>query len=347
MNSENIRSKRKDEHVTHVLSQPISSSNDFERVHLIHQSLPKYDLMDIDLSSKFGNINWQTPIYINAMTGGSEWTKSINEKLARVAKETGLPMALGSMHAAVKDSALIHTFTIAREVNPDGFLMANVGADVPLAGAQQAIDMIDAQALQIHINVLQELVMPEGDRSFKAWLNNIESIVKQVRVPVIVKEVGFGMSKETIQQLLNLGVQYVDISGTGGTNFATIENLRREKQEMDYMSSWGQSTVISLIESQPFQSDISVLASGGINTPLDAIKCLSLGAEAVGISKALLERVMHNGVDDTIDFVHDFIRQMKKIALLINSKDIHMIQSSEKYLDASLEHWKTQRLNNR
>lgn len=347
MQHDNIRSQRKDAHVEHVLSQNTGIGNDFGRVHLIHQSIPKYDLSDINLSAQFSLFQWNTPIYINAMTGGSEWTKSINEKLALVAKETGLPMALGSMHAAVKDRSLSETFTIAREVNPKGFLMANVGADVPLKGAQQAIELIEADALQIHVNAPQELIMPEGERTFKSWLSNIETIIQEVKVPVIIKEVGFGMSVETMKALYEIGVQHIDISGKGGTNFAAIENQRREYQEMDYMSEWGQSTVISLLESKPYQSKLSVLASGGVTTPLDAMKCIALGAEAVGMSKTLLESVMHNGVDNSIQYVHDFVYQMKKIAVLVNAKDISEIQKSSTYLDYTLEHWLSQRVGKR
>ncbi len=344
MQNDNIRSRRKDAHVEHVLKQEPVFTDDFGRVHLIHQSIPKYDLSDIDLSAEFGSFNWRTPIYINAMTGGSEWTKSINGKLAQVAKETGLPMALGSMHAAIKDPSLKHTFTIARDINPNGFLMANIGADVPLEGAEQTIQLVDAQALQIHVNAAQELIMPEGERVFKSWLSNIENIIKHVDVPVIVKEVGFDMSQETMKELYDIGVKHIDISGRGGTNFAVIENQRRAHQEMDYMSSWGQSTVITLLESKSYQHKISVLASGGVITPLDAVKCLVLGAEAVGMSKNLLEHVMHHGVDETVQYVENFIYQMKKISVLINSQNIKEIQQSPRYLDQTLTHWLRQRV---
>lgn len=343
MHKDNIRSQRKDAHVEHVLKQSTGLGNDFNRVHLIHQSIPSYDLAEVDLSANFGRFHWQTPIYINAMTGGSEWTKSINENLAHVAKKTGLPMALGSMHAAIKDSSLAPSFTSVRDINPDGFLMANVGADVPPSGAQQSIQLINADALQIHINAPQELIMPEGERTFKSWLSNIERIIQISEVPVIVKEVGFGMSKETIQKLYEIGVEYIDISGKGGTNFASIENQRRESQEMDYMSEWGQSTVISLLESRPYQNKISVLASGGVVTPLDAVKCIALGAQAVGMSKTILESVINNGVDITVQYVEDFIYQMKKVSLLIDAKNISEIRQSAKYLDQTLTHWLTER----
>lgn len=344
MTQPNARSIRKDEHVRHALNQSEQIDTDFNRVHLIHHSLPEFNLEDIDLSSAFGTFKWDVPLYINAMTGGSEWTKEINEKLALVAKATGLPMSLGSMHAALKDSSLNSSFTIAREINPEGFLIANVGADISAARAKEAVQLINADALQIHINAAQELIMPEGDREFKNWRQNIEAIANKTDVPVIVKEVGFGMSRETISTLKELGVIYIDISGRGGTNFAQIENQRRTLQEMDYMYSWGQSTVVSLLESELFQNEVHILASGGVVTPLDAIKCLMLGANAVGISKLILNKVMNNGTEEAIKFLNDFIYQMKKIALLTNSRDLNDLRHSPKVLSSELQNWKTQRM---
>lgn len=346
MTQQNARSIRKDEHVRHVLSQTEQIDTDFNRVHLVHHSLPDFNLEDIDLSSAFGTVDWEVPLYINAMTGGSDWTKNINEKLALVAKAAGLPMSLGSMHAAIKDPALKSSFSVARKMNPDGFLIANVGADVPAEHVHEVIDLIDADALQIHINAAQELIMPEGDREFKNWKQNIQKIVNMVNIPVIVKEVGFGMNRETISSLVELGVIYIDISGRGGTNFAEIENRRRKDQEMDYMYTWGQSTVISLIESEPFQNSAHILASGGVTTPLDAVKCLALGARAVGLSRIVLERVMNDGVEDTTQFINDFIYQMKKIALLTNSRTLEDLKNTPKVLSSELENWKTQRMEN-
>ena len=143
---------------------------------------------------------------------------------------------------------LAHTYQIVRKVNPKGLIFANVGADVPLEFALKAIEMLEANALQVHLNVPQELVMPEGGRDFTGWVKQIEQIIQRVEVPVIVKEVGFGMSKETLQSLHEIGVQYVDVGGRGGTNFIGIENHRREKHEYDYLKEWGQTTPISLLE---------------------------------------------------------------------------------------------------
>lgn len=338
------RSQRKNEHVKHAMNQtPGEIISDFDMVTLLHHSLPVLNLDEINLSTTIADMNVQVPLYINAMTGGSEWTKSINGKLGAVAAATNIPMAVGSMHAAIKHDELIDSYSIVREVNPDGIIFANVGADVSLEGAMRAVEMIDANALQVHINAPQELIMPEGDRDFKSWRTNIESIIQHVDVPVIVKEVGFGMTRETLQSLKDLGVRHVDISGKGGTNFARIENARRKNRDMSYLEDWGISTVRSLLESQRFQSGMSVKASGGIETPLDAIKCLALGAKAVGMSRTLLKSVEEEGIDETIKYVDSFHNQMKRIAVMINAATIEDLKESPLVLGKELLLWVEQR----
>ena len=185
------------------------------------------------------------PFYVNAMTGGSQRAKEINQQLGIIAKETGLLVATGSVSAALKDASLADTYQIMRKENPDGLIFANIGAGLGVEEAKRALDLFQANALQIHVNVPQELVMPEGDRDFTNWLTKIEAIVQAVEVPVIVKEVGFGMSQETLEKLTSIGVQAADVSGQGGTSFTQIENARRKKRELSFLDDWGQSTVIS------------------------------------------------------------------------------------------------------
>lgn len=251
----------------------------------MHHSIPNINVDEVDLTSRTTDFDMTYPIYINAMTGGSEWTKQINAKLAVVARETGLAMAVGSTHAALRNPKMAESFSIARQTNPEGIIFSNVGADVPVDKAVEAVSLLDAQALQIHVNAPQELVMPEGNREFSTWLDNVAAIVQRVDVPVIIKEVGFGMSKELYKDLIDVGVTYVDVSGKGGTNFVTIENERRSNKDMDYLANWGQSTVESLLESSAYQDSLNVFASGGVRTPLDVVKSLALGAKAVGMSR--------------------------------------------------------------
>ena len=279
------REQRKNEHVEIAMAQSDAPQSDFDRVRFVHHSIPNINVDEVDLTSRTTDFDMTYPIYINAMTGGSEWTKQINAKLAVVARETGLAMAVGSTHAALRNPKMAESFSIARQTNPEGIIFSNVGADVPVDKAVEAVSLLDAQALQIHVNAPQELVMPEGNREFSTWLDNVAAIVQRVDVPVIIKEVGFGMSKELYKDLIDVGVTYVDLSGKGGTNFVTIENERRSNKDMDYLANWGQSTVESLLESSAYQDSLNVFASGGVRTPLDVVKSLALGAKAVGMSR--------------------------------------------------------------
>ncbi|HJA89694.1 MAG TPA: type 2 isopentenyl-diphosphate Delta-isomerase, partial [Candidatus Jeotgalibaca merdavium] len=188
-----IDSIRKDEHVDLAEKQyQAASQSDFQKIRFVHHSLPQMATTDVSLASHLLGYDMPLPFYINGMTGGSDKTKVINQQLAEVAKASGLVMASGSVSAAIKHPELSDSFKVIREVNPDGIVLANLGAHHTVENAKRAVDILQANGMQIHINAPQELVMPEGDRDFSMWLSQIEAIVKGVGVPVMVKEVGFG-----------------------------------------------------------------------------------------------------------------------------------------------------------
>src|SRR5699024_7280214 len=260
-----------------------------------------------------------------------------------IARETGMAMAVGSTHAALRNSKMIPSFSVVRETNPDGIIFSNVGADVPVDKAVESVKLLDAQALQVHVNAPQELVMPEGNRTFSTWMENLAQIVAHVDVPVIVKEVGFGMSKETIKQLYEIGIRYVDVSGRGGTNFVDIENERRTYKDMDYLGLWGQTTVESLLESTSHQQDMDILASGGVRTPLDAVKSIALGASAVGMSRPFLNQVENHGITETLHYTEQFTEHMKKIMTMLDAPTIKDLQQTQMIFGPKLESWIAQR----
>lgn len=307
---------RKDEHVSLARAfhqQP--KENDFDAVRLIHSSFVTIRPEEIDLSTEILGLQLSAPFYINAMTGGSEKTKKINHDLAIIARETNLMMATGSVSAALKDSTVADSYSVVREVNPDGLILGNMGAGRTSEDAKKIVDLLQADGMQIHVNVPQELVMPEGDRDFHEWPHNIQQTVQQLDIPVIIKEVGFGMTRETIQQFQTLGVKAVDVSGRGGTSFSQIENARRKKRELNYLDDWGQSTVISLLEAQEFDH-LTFLASGGIRDAYDIFKALCLGAKAVGISATILDHLISNGIDATIEMIEDWKSQLQRLYLM-------------------------------
>ncbi len=322
-----IRSQRKDDHVRLALEQD-EFNNDFKLVRIVHQGLPELNYSDVDPSISMYGRQFDYPFYINAMTGGSLKTLETNRKLALVAKRFNLAMAVGSQHAALDEEDLTPSFSIVRETNPHGFIIGNVSANASLERAQNAVKMIQADALGIHINVAQEITMDEGDRDFDHWEDNITNIVKHLDVPVIVKEVGFGMSHQTVSKLISYGVENIDVSGRGGTNFIWIENQRSENKRFDYLVDWGISPVESLLMNQDHQTQVNLLASGGVNNPLDVVKLLILGAQSVGISGYFL-RAAQKPEAEMFEEIENFLHEFKLLMVLIGARSIDELRRTD------------------
>jgi isopentenyl-diphosphate Delta-isomerase len=300
-----VRTSRKMEHVAEALRLGQFGLQGLSDLKFVHNGLPESSLQHISLQSSIGGlIKLSSPILINAMTGGAHETEKINRELAVVAREKGLAMAVGSQMAAIRDNAVASTYKVVRKVNPHGLVFANLGSEATPQQAAQAVEMIEGDALQIHLNAMQELIMPEGDRSFEGAGERIAAIIDHVQVPVIVKEVGFGILRETADRLKTLGVSIVDVGGSGGTNFAAIENARRDIP-LDWLNDWGASTVVALLETLTIYPRGSVIASGGIRSPLDVVKALSLGASAVGMAGSLLRILQTEGTEAVMRFVDD------------------------------------------
>ncbi|WP_349017338.1 type 2 isopentenyl-diphosphate Delta-isomerase [Streptomyces solicavernae] len=312
--------QRKDDHVRLAAEQQRAHSgrNQFDEVSFIHHALAGIDRPDVSLTTTFAGISWQVPLYVNAMTGGSTGTGIINRDLAIAARETGVALASGSMSAYLKDPSCAGTFRVLRDENPDGFVLANINANASAEQAQRAIDLLRADALQIHVNTVQETVMPEGDRSFSAWVPQIEKITAAVDVPVIVKEVGFGLSRQTVRTLRDLGVQVADLGGRGGTDFARIENGRRELSDYAYLHGWGLSTAACLLDAQ--DAGIPVLASGGIRNPLDVARALALGASGVGVSGGFLRTLLDDGVAALIAQISTWLDQLAALQTMLGAR---------------------------
>ncbi|MFE3824536.1 type 2 isopentenyl-diphosphate Delta-isomerase [Streptomyces sp. NPDC059092] len=318
---------RKDEHVRLATTQhspqgpaPSGASpghSQFDEVRFLHHALAGTDRAKVSLRTGFAGLEWPVPLYINAMTGGSEKTGEINRDLAIAARETGLPIATGSMSPYLKDPSTAGTFTPVRREHPDGFVMANINATATAEEARRAVGLIEADALQIHLNTVQETVMPEGDRSFGHWPAGIERIVAAVDVPVIVKEVGFGLSGRTVEHLAALGVRAADVAGRGGTNFARIENGRRERADYAYLEEWGLSTPASLLDAHG--RGLPLLASGGVRHPLDAARALALGAHAVGASGGFLTVLLDGGVDALVRRITLWLDQLTALMTMLGA----------------------------
>ena len=356
--SENQPSKsiqnRKDAHLALADAQYNPRANSgFDSVRFMPNALPQVALDEVDSSVRVfaedascacsASANpaflWRSPLYINAMTGGSANAQKINAQLARVAAKTGVAIASGSLSAALQNDALSDTFSVIRSENPRGFVMANVSAGTSQSDAMRAVDMLQANALQVHLNAAQELVMPEGDRDFRNWLKNIEQIVRsceRVSVPVVVKETGCGMTARDVLRLRNVGVRAVDVSGRGGTNFVTIENARRSHSGYDYLADWGLTTVESLIDIRKCEAlkanPVEIFASGGVRTPLDVVRALALGASAVGVAGEFLHTLMHEGEDALAQQISDWQEQIRVIMALLGCNSVADLRDKTEFV---------------
>ncbi|MFF6992652.1 type 2 isopentenyl-diphosphate Delta-isomerase [Streptomyces sp. NPDC010273] len=292
-----MSAQRKDDHVRLAIEQQDTpqGTNQFDEVSFVHHALAGLDRQEVSLATSFAGLSWPVPLYVNAMTGGSARTGAINRDLAIAARERGVPIASGSMNAYFKDPSCADTFRVLRKENPDGFVLANVNATASVDNVWRAVDLLAADAVQIHVNTAQETAMPEGDRSFASWPGQIEKIAAALDIPVIVKEVGNGLSRQSVQLLRTLGVAAADVSGRGGTDFARIENGRRSLGEYAFLHGWGQSAPACLLDAQ--DAGLPLLASGGVRSPLDVARALALGAHAVGASGVFLRTVLDGGVD--------------------------------------------------
>jgi isopentenyl-diphosphate delta-isomerase len=333
---ENTREKRKDEHIKFFLSAKDNSSNGFEDVILQNNSLPEADFDEITTEYVFLNKYIDSPLMINAMTGGTEYTGDISRKLSRLAVKYNIPIAVGSQTIALDNPKAADTFKRVREINRDGIVIANLSANMDIDSAYKAIDMIEADALQLHLNVAQELCMAEGDRCFRGALENIKEITALSEVPVIVKETGFGMSFETAGKLYDAGVRYIDISGRGGTNFVSIESLRNIERDCSFMRSWGIPTALSLLECRKANSELFLICSGGISTSEEIVKALCMDADMVALGGAVLRILVEEGYDAAEKYMDRLIYETRTLMLLLGAKDVTELKNVHYLLKGEL-----------
>jgi isopentenyl-diphosphate delta-isomerase len=330
---------RKDEHIKIALQENVQATRittGFEDVYLIHQALPEVNRANINLASTVFGHKFAAPIFLGAMTGGTKAAARINAALAEAAETLHLGMGVGSQRAAFEDSNQEASFRLVRKIAPSAFLVANLGAPQLFKGyglqeAQQAVDMIEANALAIHLNPLQEAVQPEGETNFNGVLHKITELAETLPVPVIVKETGAGISAETATQLRQTRVAAIDVSGAGGTSWAAVE-YHRAKQLGDEahqrlgkaLWDWGIPTVASLVEVlQPPR--IPVIASGGIRSGTEIAKALALGASLASVSTPLLQPATQSAdhVTQTLKF---FIEELRTTMFLAGAPTIKDLQ---------------------
>ena len=326
------QASRKDEHLELAMRlHGQDRAGAFDDVSFIHHSLPGVSAEQVDIGTTGLGCRWEVPFYINAMTCGTQTTAATNAGLAEAAAEAGVAIACGSQHVALRDPERADGFRVIRRRAPGAFVLANVGPTVSPQEALQAVEMLEANALQIHLNAAQELVMPEGDRDFTNWSEAIAGIVAAVPVPVVVKEVGFGLSRRTIEALARTGVAAVDVAGAGGTDFIAIENERRPQRDLSYLVGWGQSTALCLLESLSGSEPVSlpVLASGGVRNPLDVVRSLALGACAVGASGHVLHILVKEGPEALRQELRTWSEHVRTLMTLLGAANVSQLRRTD------------------
>lgn len=292
--------QRKTDHIKINLEQDVHSAKTtgFEKIQFIHQALPELNLEKVDLTLNLFGKKLSAPILISSMTGGTEEAKRINQRLAQTAQEIGLAMGVGSQRTAFENPELIETFSITRKVAPDILLFANLGAvqlnygfDINMC--HRAVDMLAADALILHLNPLQEAVQTGGNVNFSGLARKIEGICRRLGVPVIVKEVGWGISQRTAKLLANCGVAAIDVAGAGGTSWSQVEMYRAPDEFTRDLAAtfigWGIPTVDSILNVREAAPGMMVFASGGLKDGLDIAKSIALGATLGGLATKALK----------------------------------------------------------
>jgi isopentenyl-diphosphate delta-isomerase len=290
---------RKREHIETVLREDVGAkgiTTGFERFFFEHQALPELSLDQIDLSTTVFGRRLAAPFLISSMTGGTEPARGINRHLAEAAQSLGIAMGVGSQRAALERVDLSETYRV-RRVAPDILLFANFGAVQVNYGygvdeARRAVEMIEADALFLHLNPLQEAVQPGGDRDWRGLLPKIGELARRLPVPLLVKEVGNGIGADLARRLVDCGVAGIDVAGAGGTSWSEVEAHRQPDAQARHIAhafaAWGIPTALALIESVEAVPQIPVFASGGVRSGIDAAKAIRLGAALVGSAAPML-----------------------------------------------------------
>ncbi len=290
---------RKADHLQVCLEDHVQSqiTTGLEQYRFDHDCLPELDWSDLSIGTQFLNKALSAPFLISSMTGGTDLAKTINFRLAEIAQTYGLAMGVGSQRVAIERPDLSESFKI-RKLAPDALLFANIGAvqlnySYGLDECKKAIDLLEADALILHLNPLQEAVQTRGDRNFKNLFDQIEILCENLSIPVIGKEVGNGISGKMAQRLIDCGVRAIDVAGAGGTSWAKVEGGRaidaRQKRLGETFGNWGIPTSDCIQQVRQVSKTIPLIASGGIRNGLEAAKCLALGADLVGLALPFLK----------------------------------------------------------
>jgi isopentenyl-diphosphate delta-isomerase len=330
---------RKVDHIKIVLGEDVAAkgvATGFAAYRLPHTAIPELDLAEVDTRTTFLGKPIGAPLLISSMTGGASVAEKINLALAEAAEQLKLPMGVGSQRAAVVDARLAPTYQV-RRVAPTIPLLANLGAvqlnyTFGVDHCRRAVEMIEADALILHLNPLQEAVQPEGNTNFKGLLAKIEQVCRALEVPVVVKEVGNGIGARDARRLYDAGVQVIDVAGAGGTSWSEVERFRQPSDQgrrvAGAFADWGLPTTECIREVRAALPEATVIASGGVRSGVDVAKAIALGADLAGTAKpALTSAVDERGAAAVVEGLQGFITELRVAMFCSGCGDLRALRA--------------------
>jgi len=344
--------KRKAEHIRISLNKNVQArrvTTGFEDVHFVHKALPEVDKQKVNLFTTVFEHRFAAPLIVGAITGGTSEAMKINSVIAGAVEELGLGMGVGSQRAAIEDKELENTFAVVRKNAPTAFLIANLGGVQLVNGyglkeARRAIEMIDADAIAIHLNPLQEAVQPEGQTRFEGILRRIHEIAERLDKPVIAKETGAGIAAGEAKKLESAGVKGIDVSGAGGTSWAAVEYYRAKERRNssqrrlgDIFWDWGIPTAASVVEVSK-TAKVPVIASGGIRDGVDVAKALGLGASLASLSQPMLHAAAR-GVKETVEALSLLMEELRNVMFLVGAESVRDLKKAPLVVTGKTAEW--------
>lgn len=324
-------SKRKKEHIELCLTDDVafkSKTNGFDKYEFIHNAITEVDISRISFQTKFFSRKINLPFLISCMTGGTSEAEKINERLAFIAAELKIPIGVGSQRQAIENKDFHSSYKVIRKTAKSVPVLGNIGVaqlvqSKNLKDILALIDMLEADVFVVHINPLQELLQKNGEPNFVGLLNKLEKLLNKSRVPIIVKEVGSGISKDAAKSLLDIGVKGIDVAGAGGTSWAGVEIIRSKSAENDFWD-WGLPTSFCLKEIYPLKEkyNFTLIGSGGINSADDLAKSFALGADLAASARIILQTLINQGEDAVIKIIVNWFEYLKKIMYLTGSQNL-------------------------
>lgn len=296
----------------------------FEDIELVHRTLPEVNFDDIDTSIDLLGNTLDSPLIISAITGGHKASKEINKNIAIATESTSIAMGVGSQRAGITHEELTDTFTVVRDYAHESMIIGNIGAP-QVEYAPKAIEMLDCDALAVHLNPLQEIIQPEGDINAKGYVESIKEICSETNIPIIAKETGAGIDGRDARILEKIGVDAIDIQGVGGTSWAAVETYRAENPDLGNLFwDWGIPTAVSTIEVLE-NTSLPVISSGGIRNGLEAAKAISLGADCVGMALPFL-KYAYESPELIEEKINQFTRELKTAMFLVGASNIEELK---------------------